>query len=129
MKLKTIAGIVLLSASTASNAAFNMLTCHARANCAGVNESICWDMTGNWMLKTRSVHQPLDRRIARCDITTGWEYTRRNAVVHWVESQRIRYQFVEGSHWLMNQNKRVILIGYELVSDCSIYNGWWDHEL
>ena len=35
---------------------------------------------------------------------------------------------VYGEHWIMRDGM-TYLLGQELITDCSIYNGWWDYNL
>ena len=58
-------------------------------------------------------------------IGTGWQYTWRSAAVHWGEGHG--GWIVHGYHWIKNSQGQIRPIGEEIVKDCSIYDGWWDH--
>ena len=110
--------------SVAVNAGFNGLTIHSRANCAN-NESIAWDWTHEWTLKTTSLHiYGNGTHIDSHSIDTGWETTWRNAAVHWGEGRG--GWVVVGQHLREKDDNRIEYLGSESVNDCSIYDGWWD---
>ena len=109
-------------------ASFNGLTVHSRSNCMSINESIAWDFTKSWTLWTKSTHIRSGDSSKTHVNWTGWETTKRNAIVHWTEAPPGVYWQVYGEHWMLS-NGRTIVLGTELVSDCSIYNGWWDYNI
>ena len=116
--------MVLFLCNTA-NAGFNALTIHSRANCAN-NESISWHFNHNYNLFTTSDH--IDGRTGTVvhSVATGWQYTWRSAAIHWGEGRG--GWVVHGYHWIKDESGRVICLGEETVSDCSIYDGWWDQQ-
>lgn len=59
-------------------------------------------------------------------MVSGWQYTWRNAMVHWGEATsgwRVR-----GIHLVQNKTNSPVEMASEEVTDCSIYNGWWDRN-
>ena len=104
-------------------AGFNNVTYHSRANC-GNNESISWDWTHDWYFWVNSEH--VDRRTGTTlhTLVSEWQLTWRNAMVHWGEGTG--GWAVQGRHWIMSSDGQPILIAEEYVTDCSIYDGWWD---
>jgi len=120
---KTIIAISLLAFSSISHAAFNELSIHSRNNC-GNNESISWDATKPHHFGTNSRHYHKDG--TNHYFGSGIEQTRRSAAVHWGEGVGgwIR---VEGEHYLFQDgNTKLIWLKLTKVTDCSIYNGWWE---
>ena len=104
--------VFIAANSTNLYASFNGLTIHSRSNCMSIKESIAWDFTKAWTLWTKSTHIRSSDSSKTHASWTGWETTKRNAIVHWMLS-----------------NGRTIVLGTEFVSDCSIYNGWWDSNI
>jgi len=47
-------------------------------------------------------------------------------MVHWGEGTG--GWAVQGMHWMMGSNGKPILMAQEYVTDCSIYDGWWDRN-
>jgi hypothetical protein len=126
MKVRYVALAIFLFnlAFNSANAGFNNLTTHSRANCIN-NESITWDWTTYRMSGTVSQHYRNGVWIH--GINTGWEYTWRSAAVHWGEAKPGSGWTVIGYHWLRENNKER-MIDITEVSDCSIYDGWWDRK-
>ena len=119
--------VIIFSALTTSitHAGFKGLTIHSRANCMSINENIAWDFTQQWTLWTKSRHTRMNNVHDWHENSTGWETTRRNAIVHWTEAPPgVEWQ-VYGEHWML-VNNRVVVLGSELVTTCTLYNGWWD---
>lgn len=58
---------------------------------------------------------------------TGWQDTWRSAAVHWGESKEKERWRVIGFHFLLIDDEERAL-GMTDVSDCSVYNGWWDKD-
>ena len=117
--------ILVMLFSSMANAAFNGISHHSRANC-GNNESISWDWTNNWWFWVNSDH--LDARTGAKihGLSSGWQLTWRNAMVHWGEGRG--GWVVHGSHYMRDSSGRPQLVSDELVRDCSIYDGWWDRN-
>jgi len=115
-------GIILLimGISSSANAGLYGLTIHSRANCIN-NESISWDRLSTWSLLTVSTHYYYNQPVHV--INNGWEATSRSAAVHWGEGTG--GWTVVGEHW-RNLYGKIQYLGSEIVSDCSIYDGWWD---
>lgn len=128
---KTCFIFLLIFLNQQAIAGFNGLTIHSRANC-GNNESITWDWTHNWTLYTISDHFILKKTkdtseiIKMHTIKTGWETTWRSAAVHWGEGRGNWH--VSGEHLIRKDNNRDEILGIEEVTDCSIYDGWWDND-
>lgn len=120
---KFIVGSFTLFFSINLYAGFNGVTHHSRANCVN-NESISWDWTKNWWFWVKSQH--LDSASGRVIHTaaTGWVKTWRAGVVDWGEG-RGGWK-VKGWHWMLGNNGQAILMAQETVSNCAIYDGWWD---
>lgn len=57
-------------------------------------------------------------------IDTGMTQTWRQAAVHWNESAPGGKYLVSGFHYYIDRG-RELLDGNTIVSDCSIYDGWW----
>lgn len=128
-KIKKISMVLfLITFSTEINAGVNGLTVHSRANCIN-NESISWDLTQDWMLLTKSKHSHLEpggqKKIHFFE--THWEKTWRSAAVHWKEGESGGWT-VEGDHWIQIGDEPPRNIQHEVVTDCSIYDGWWDKD-
>jgi hypothetical protein len=111
-----------LSSIDSSQAAFNMLSIHSRANCIN-NESISWDATHYWVLATESWHY-LNGTLVHL-VGSGWATTWRSAGVHWGEG-RGGYQVIGYHHIWRDGAEKDSLLGTTNVKDCSIYNGWWE---
>jgi len=60
-------------------------------------------------------------------VEAPYEYTWRSAAVHYVEAYPGAGWKVTGEHYML-QNNQFIVLGYENVVDCSIYDGWWDFD-
>jgi hypothetical protein len=116
--------IAALAASQISYAGLKGLTVHSRANCIN-NESITWDATHQWRLQTTSDHRDARTNMTVHYLDTGWQTTWRSAAVHWGEGRG--GWAVYGSHNFWN-GRQVVSLGTEYVTDCSIYDGWWDKK-
>lgn len=121
MKMVSIFCLAFIMSGT-SLAGFNGLTHHSRAAC-GNNESISWDWTANHLLRTVSFHY-YQGHYPKHIIDTGWETTWRNAAVHWGEGKRSWR--VAGDHYMKDNKGKEYVAAQEFVTDCSIYDGWWD---
>jgi len=117
--------IPLMLCSLPAHAGLLGLTIHSRANC-GNNESISWDVTKAWELRTESYHYNVDTNEYHKAGTSAFVLTHRSAAVHWGEPKNSEYWVVTGIHWAVNEKGIVYKLGEEQVDDCSIYNGWWD---
>lgn len=123
---------VLFALSLQSNfaiAGLYELTVHSRANCIN-NESISWHADHEYMLSTSAEHhlfKPDEGTRFIHTVESGWEKTWRSAAVHWGEAPLgvALPWMVVGKHSMMLGMTQYI-IGYTTVTDCSIYDGWWD---
>lgn len=108
------------------HAGLNATTAHSRANCGTINESITWFFNHNYNWRVISWHDNNRGDVHVFD--TGKQYTWRCAAVHWVEAvPGNRSWKVTGQHfWFTDQGRQIYDTTTE-VTDCSIYNGWWDH--
>ncbi len=118
---KVYVALVSLGICSSSIAGLNGPTHHSRANC-GNNESISWDATANHMYGTLSDHFSIS---TMHEVNTGWVNTWRCAAVHWGEASFGAGWKVIGTHWEM-VNGVVKNVANETVTDCSIYDGWWN---
>lgn len=112
-----------LALCNAGHAAFNGLSIHSRANCVN-NESISWDWTHYWILNTQTSHYYHGK--LQHVFNTGWQNTWRSAAVHWGEGRG--GWTVKGEHYIAYRPGDLIPLGTTHVSDCSIYNGWWERS-
>ena len=115
--------LLIIGISSAVNAGFNGLTHHSRANC-GNNESISWDWTASHLLRVYSDHAYADFPREEHVVDTGWQDTWRSAAVHWGEGRG--GWTVLGQHWMRDNRGKEYVAAQEVVTDCSIYDGWWD---
>src|SRR5690349_16900848 len=122
--------IILLVISNHCIAGVAGLTIHSRANC-GNNESISWDMRWYRVYATSSSHfndGNVPNKFTHV-INTGWEDTWRSAAVDWVEASPGSGWRVIGTHWMKDPKTGCdIYLGATDVTDCSVYDGWWDQE-
>lgn len=117
---------LLILCSANSFAGFRTLTWHSRANC-GNNESITWWAQKSLNLLTYSKHikySEKGKKLSEHWSNTGWEYTWRSARVCWGEGTK-NWE-VKGQHYMKDESDVVIWLGDTKVTDCDIYNGWWD---
>lgn len=120
---KVLIYFIAIGLCSSTNAAVNGLSIHSRANCVN-NESITWDWTTYWTLATQSTHY---KGLKNSHIVkTGWQKTWRSAAVHYGEG--MGGWKVVGNHWILYSNGQSWYLGDETVTDCSIYNGWWDRD-
>jgi hypothetical protein len=114
---------LLLSTINTSYAALNALSIHSRANCLN-NESISWDGFHYWILATESWHYRVGEPVHL--VGSGWENTWRSASVHYGEGNRGGYRAVGYHHIRYEGSDTDKLLGVTNVTDCNIYNGWWE---
>jgi hypothetical protein len=119
---KTIIAISFLTFSCVTQAGFNGLTMHSRANC-GNNESISWDALKPHHLGTNSTHAQHGKQYHA--LGSGIATTQRSAAVCWGEGTG--GWTVYGEHYVLEPKTNKI-IDYRLTTavDCSAYDGWWD---
>lgn len=118
---KVIIPLLIFIFSSNINAALNGLSVHSRANCIN-NESISWDWTHNWNLKTEARHY-LNHNFVHMS-ETEWENTWRSAAVHWGEGRG--GWSVSSDHYIAYKDGDNVPLGSTYATDCSIYNGWWE---
>lgn len=123
MKIKILILSILLSVSV--HAGVNNLTHHSRANCVN-NETISWDWTANHWLRVDSYHDDARTGGNVHYIMTSWQNTWRQAAVHYGEGTH--GWAVRGNHWMIDRNGSHYIAASEYVTDCSIYDGWWDRN-
>ncbi len=119
---KTLLALLAMGICSNVSAGLNGPTHHSRANC-GNNESISWDATGNHTYCTISDHFPPGGGVH--EVNTMWGSTWRSAAVHWGEARPGAGWRVYGIHWEII-NRVPTNVANENVTDCSIYDGWWD---
>lgn len=103
-------------------AGFYGLTHHSRANCVN-NESISWHAGYSYWLWVSSQHTHENGESHY--LTTGWVNTWRAAAVHWGEGRG--GWVVNGEHWMRDDEYTdPHIVASERVTNCSIYDGWWD---
>lgn len=121
--MKKILLIISMMMCNASQAGFNALTYHSRANCAGFNETISWHAGHAYWLWTVSRHRNADKHIDH-QLVANWANTWRSAAYHATEGYG--GWTVEGHHWIKeNEWGMPYEVANEYVADCSIYDGWW----
>ena len=114
---------LMLSMTSPTFSAFNGLSIHSRANCVN-NESISWDWTAYHQLWTGSDHF-YDNKFQH-NVSTDNTVTWRSAAVHWKEAYPTQSHWrVIGVHWIPDSRGKLYRVLTE-VTNCSIYNGWWD---
>ncbi len=108
-----------------ANAAFNGLTHHSRASCVN-NETISWDATKSWELRTWSnhIHVKDGVIVENHTVVDDWRNTKRSAALHWGEG--VGKWSVYGQHWMKDTQGRPFKKQEEIVFDCDIYDGWWE---
>jgi hypothetical protein len=112
--------LLMIAISSPTFSGFHGLTHHSRANCAN-NETISWHLGHNYWFFVVSRH-----RKGREDhqVVQDWTLTWRGAAVHWGEGRG--GWSVEGQHWMKDNYGRPVEVINEFITDCSIYDGWWD---
>jgi hypothetical protein len=103
-------------------------TAHSRANCAGFNESITWQLGHSYWWRVISLHYAsIGDTLPHHSLDTGKNFTWRAAAYHAKEAYSSRGDkwFVAGYHFIY-LNGRETLDTTTLATDCSIYDGWWD---
>ncbi len=122
--MKNLAISLLSLLISNANAGLHSFTMHSRANC-GNNESISWHAGHSYLLWTSSNHWHNGVLQHYVVSSRGFENTWRSAAVHWGEARPGSGWFVRGYH-RMFINGIDKLLAVTDVSDCSIYDGWWD---
>ena len=98
---------------------------HSRANCVN-NESITWWAGHYFNWRVVGVHGYIGRPYNH-GMDTGWSYTWRQAAVHWNEAPPTQKKWgVTGYHFFTGYGNGQVPFETTIVTDCSIYDGWWD---
>lgn len=124
--IEKITGLAFLCLSLNIQAGAWETSVHSRANCFN-NESITWNGNQAYDWQVVSFHN-YDLNAPSKGyhyIDTGMSYTWRQAAVHWNESAPGGTYFVSGFHYFLDRGRRILDANTQ-VSDCSIYDGWWD---
>ncbi len=123
VKLSLLSGLLFHSISYAG---LNKTTAHSRANCIN-NESITWFAQRSFNWRVVSVHGKIGNPYNH-GIDTGWAITWRQAAVHWGEGKPFGKKIwgVTGYHFFSGYAEGKIPFETTIVTDCSIYDGWWD---
>lgn len=125
MKKLVIPIVSLLILASTSHAGVIEMTHASRANC-GNNESVTWDLRYYFDSWVNSEHfNAKNGRLVHA-MSSGWAFNYRNGQVHWGESFGGGW-LVRGTHWLKNSKGKPVEAKRQLVSDCNLYDGWWDH--
>ena len=111
--------------SGTSLASFTGLSHHSRANCSN-NESITWDWTQSHWSWVNSDHYNQRTGALVHLMFSNWYYSWRNAEVHWGEGRG--GWLVKGDHWMHDAKNNPVRVADEVVTDCSIYDGWWEKD-
>lgn len=123
---KIISSISLISSlvmSLNASAGLVNLTFHSRANCMGFNETVTWHAGHTYQLWTVSRHRFRGEQLDH-QLVANWAQTWRSAAFHTTEGYAD--WTVEGHHWTRdNEWTMPYQLAEEVVSDCSIYDGWW----
>ena len=101
-------------------AAFNGLSHHSRANCVGFNETISWDMTQLHTMAVISVHFLPDNTEHK--LVYKLTDTLR---AHAYDVGDLQKALIAGFHYMLLGNN-ILLVQEDYVTDCSIYDGWWN---
>jgi hypothetical protein len=117
--------LIILLFSIEAMAGIKGFTWHSRANC-GNNESISWQLGKSRWLATWSEHY-LNGKLQHT-ASSSLEYTWRSAAVHWFEAKPGAGWSVYGIHYITESTGRILWRRDTDVTDCSIYDGWWDHD-
>lgn len=116
-------GFSLLLMINIVNAGAFKTTCHSRANCAGVNESITWNGQEPHWWRVFSVHS--SRKLPQHAENTFMKYGKRCAVVHWTEAQDEHNPWVvDGYHFYMALNGNEIYDCFTTATGCNLTEGW-----
>lgn len=127
--IKKLVGIALTAISLSSFSGIDGLTHHSRANCAGFNETVTWWLGHSVSARVESHHYPecllgrdRNKHIVQTVKSSSW----RHAAYHPTESYSGTYCVV-GNHFMYIKGVEH-LIQSESVTDCNIYDGWWDYK-
>jgi len=124
--LKRLAALVLLSLCLNAEAGVAAITYHSRANCAGFNESISWRLGYSYWFQTLSQHIHNVNGVPMGHLLdTGMAQTWRSAAYHATEGYG--GWSVIGTHYFFNDSLKQWTSVVTRATDCSIYDGWWDH--
>lgn len=126
-KFLAISLLSYLSIST-SHAGLWGLTHHSRANCFGFNETVTWWANHTFAAHVVSDHYPTGRVNKNSNvyhtIDLGKQQGFRHAAYHPTESYDGNYRVI-GFHYMYVKGREVE-VQRDIVTDCDIYDGWWD---
>ena len=129
MRRKIFLVMLIFFGITNSYSAIDALSHHSRANCGGFNETVTWWLGHSVLSRVESRHYPeclvgKDRNmhLVQTQKASSW----RHAAYHPTESYGGTYCVV-GTHF-MYINGVEHLVQSESVTDCNIYDGWWDYK-
>ena len=125
--MKKLLAFLLLLGVTTAYAGVNGVTHHSRANCGtgGFNESVSWDLLHAHWFWVDSNHYNARTGELLCSMVSNWQQTWRNAQYHMTEGYG--GWLVDGFHWMPDSRGAPVLQQRETVTDCSIYDGWWNY--
>ena len=127
MLLKIIIVTMMSLVSLPSFSAFDGISHHSRANCAGFNETTTWWLGHIFEARVKSFHYPYGKRGSTESmhvLSTKRANTWRHIAYHATESYGGDYSVI-GNHYMYSVGREK-LVQSELVYDCDIYDGWWD---
>ena len=114
---------LLLLATITSHAGTFKTTCHSRANCANVNESITWNGLEEHWWRVYSVHATAKR--GAHNENTFMKFGHRCAVVHISDFMNLYDPWtVQGYHFYMDVNGYEIYDCYTVATGCNLGQGW-----
>jgi hypothetical protein len=124
---KLTAGIVMSLFAYASHAGIAGKTAHGRANCLSFNESITWHLGNPDYWRVASFHYRINggQPYFQHSINTGKVFSWRAAAYHTTEGFSNDW-YVVGNHFDY-VNGTEFLAYVTTATDCSAYDGWWDH--
>lgn len=109
-----------------AQAGVTAITYHSRANCGGFNESISWRLGYSYWFQTLSQHiHSVNGTQMGHFLDSGSALTWRSAAYHATEGYG--GWTVVGTHYFYNDSLKRWTSLVTQATDCSIYDGWWDH--
>ena len=121
---KSMVALLLVALCLNAKAGVTAITYHSRANCVGFNESISWRLGTSYWFQTYSQHfKNISDAVPNHMLDTGAASTWRSAAYHATEGYG--GWFVKGWHYFYDGRDWVLIMTQ--ATDCSIYDGWWDH--
>lgn len=127
MKNKLFIGSLLFASSfSCGHAGWYANTAHSRGNCFGFNESITWNWSEYHWWRVKSLHSYGSDASHMLDTYMG--YTWRAAAFDMMVDKMPHYTewFIQGYHFYMQADGKVIYDVYTQSNNCSAYDGWWE---